>query len=147
MLTFRKTLFMDEASEFERVLEEKTPSTIRGSARAKSIRESLVILKKEYNKAQVNTLRDIVWRGLENTDSYPIKDFSSIQKAIMQNAGSSGKRLLWPILKEIEDGTVRAPIIMRYSGEPWTLVAGNTRLMLCRLLKVQPSVVMMDIRD
>lgn len=106
---------------------------------------SLTLLRLSYAVAPLITLTDTIWSQLENTDSWYTRTPADIQQAIQDNTTSSGPRDIKPIVAALRAGRIEAPIILKQ--EPtYTLVAGNTRLMLCRLFKLRPKVVCITLR-
>ena len=47
-------------------------------------------------------------------------------------------------IKQFESGKVSAPIALKLENDDLYLVAGNTRLMMCKARKVQPSIVIVN---
>lgn len=106
---------------------------------------SLTLLRLAYAVAPLITLTDSIWSQLENTDSWYIRTPSDVQQAIQDNSASSGTRDIKPIVAALRSGRIDAPIILR-QDPTYTLVAGNTRLMLCKLFKLRPKVVCISLR-
>ena len=48
------------------------------------------------------------------------------------------------IIQQFVSGKVSAPIALKLENDDLYLVAGNTRLMTCKALKVQPSIVIVN---
>jgi hypothetical protein len=106
------------------------------------------MLRAAYRNGKLQTLTDSKWRDLDNTDSWKTDTLEKIQKAIKSNARSSGKRSIENVLKEFLTGSVRAPIVLSFNnGKNMSLIAGNTRLMVARMLGIKPDVVVVDLND
>lgn len=134
--SFIKTTFNTERGEFDRVAKDFSGES------AVAFSENKKALERFYSKSNLTELTDIIWKNLENTDSYAIHNLDDIKKAIMGNFASSGSRDVESVIKEFLSGSVRAPIILCYnSNKNYTLVAGNTRLMVARMLRVKPKCV------
>lgn len=99
------------------------------------------------NKSKLSTLTDELWAKLENTDS-----FSGVTKgdwsAVAEHSEIHEDKRDWQDLRnKMEAGTpLDAPVIAK-RGESLHLVSGNTRLMVCRALGLQPDVLIVDIGD
>jgi hypothetical protein len=136
MITYKKTKFEDEMDEFDRVVSEFSNGT------DEDWDSKFSQIKKIYAKSAKVNLSPIIWQKLENTDSYDTDTIEKIQKAVKSNTASSGKRDIADVIKEYNSNSVRAPIIMSYGGgKKYTLVAGNTRLMVAKMLDINPKVV------
>ena len=133
---FRKTTYNTELGEFERVARDFSgESDVAFSENKKA-------LGKFYSKSGLSELSEALWKKLENSDSYSIQNIDDIKKAVKGNLASSGNRDVENVVKEFMSGSVRAPIILRYNlNNNYTLVAGNTRLMVARMLRVKPKCV------
>ena len=108
-----------EYEEFQRVAaEEKIPTWC---------------LLRDAEKGSLVDLEDSMWSILENTDSWGIT--LAIQLVHMAAAHSKNLYLL------LNKSTMDAPIILMRPGKKPTLVAGNTRLMICRARGVHPKVL------
>jgi len=131
---FLKVPYNSERGEFERVAKDFS------GGNQKAFLENKKSLEKKYSVSRLYELRDDLWKKLENTDSYLIENMNDIKKAVRKNSASSGNRNIENVFKEFINGSVRAPIILCYdSNKKYTLVAGNTRLMVARLMKIKPK--------
>ena len=135
-INWQKVRFDDESDEFDRVTSELS--------KGKSDSHwdmTFNQLKSNYSKSKLELLSENIWRNLGNTDSYKTDTIKKINAAIRANS-SSGHRDIYKVLNEILTGKPRAPIILKFSQrEKFTLIAGNTRLMGCKLIGIQPKVV------
>lgn len=87
------------------------------------------------------------WSILGNTDSWKVKSFSHIAKLLtaykkpIENLGF----LLDDILLRSKCGL---PIVIAYvdkkGNQKLTLVSGNTRLALCKVMSIQPRVILLE---
>jgi hypothetical protein len=143
MVKWKKVSYTDELGEFERINED-----FSYGATSKEKRSNLDMLRAAYRNGKLQTLTDSKWRDLDNTDSWKTDTLEKIQKAIKSNARSSGKRSIENVLKEFLTGSVRAPIVLSFNnGKNMSLIAGNTRLMVARMLGIKPDVVVVDLND
>jgi hypothetical protein len=136
MLTWYKDAFNNEVGEFERVVDDLT-------ANRKSDAEWDMMfgkLKKSYSIASIKNLNDNIWSKIKNTDSWQATTINKVNKAISNNSKSSGNRDIYKVLKEVLGTRVRCPIVLDYAST-YTLIAGNTRLMACRLIGITPKVI------
>lgn len=131
-INFKKITFNDERGEFERVARDFSDKDNAAFTKNKKSLEDM------YSKSSLSDLTDAIWPKLENSESFLIKSVGDIEKAIRANSSSSGSRNIGNVVMEFLSGSVRAPIILCYnSNKNYTLVAGNTRLMVARLLKIK----------
>jgi len=83
-------------------------------------------------------LTDKDWSVMENTDSW---DTTTLELVLYHtdHTGRDVKR----ILSALSDphGQLPAPIVLRLPDGQYHLVAGNTRLMVCRSQKIKPIVL------
>lgn len=135
-ITWKKVPYYDEKEEFRRTAKFFSDDP-------KSFNDNSKALEKFYNVANLTKLTEQIWRKLENTDSWETDTILKIQKAINVNSSSSGSRSIENVLKEFFNGSVRAPIVLQYDeNKSYTLIAGNTRLMVARMLNTPVNVVL-----
>lgn len=125
-MKWRKSLFLEELSEFKRV--------------AYSFKLQLSNLRDTYNNAPLSLLTNDTWEELNNTDSWDIKypsDLTTLCKIYNRDPS-------FILIQLKKDSELNCPIILKFKNE-YHLIAGNTRLMCCKLLKVQPEVVIVEL--
>lgn len=132
MITWKKDPFRSEAGEFERI-------TIEYSTDKKEVRENLKYLETEYNKASKVSLVDSDWRKLENTDSFETDTMQEVYAALKRN---NAPRDVDRILRQYVSGSVSCPIVIKFGDGRLELVGGNTRLMIARVLQIQPKIIL-----
>ena len=140
MISWYKDTFNNEVGEFERVVDDLT-------ANRKSDAEWDMMFgkfKKIYNAATSKDLNDNIWSKIKNTDSWQTTTIDKVNKAISSNSKSSGNRDIYKVLKEVLGTRARCPIVLDYAGT-YTLIAGNTRLMACRLIGITPKVIFVKV--
>jgi len=83
-------------------------------------------------------LSDDMWKNLLNTDSYDIRSITDIWR-LSKRYGKDFKSIVYGF----ENGEpMPLPIvIMKPTGELF-LVGGNTRLMVCKILRIQPQILL-----
>ena len=81
-----------------------------------------------------------MWSKLENTDSWDVSTIEDVDE-IAHKYGRNYKK----ILVEMSATTHKTycPIVVHHKNK-YHLVAGNTRLMICRAMQVDPMVVIVD---
>ena len=101
----------------------------------------------EYNNANVELLNDDEWSKMENTDSWDIHTEDDLFDTIHGRWGRDKDRIINYAINPIkEGGVVETPIVAYVDGHPPYLVAGNTRLSVCRMLGVRPMVTKIKIK-
>ena len=98
-------------------------------------------IEDEYQKGSLAELTEDIWGKMENTDSWGIESLEDARR-YAEDYGKDIER----IVEGFESGEeLPAPIVLiKPDGVPY-LIAGNTRLMVARALKVVPKVVMVRI--
>lgn len=137
-MKWTKVKFDDEAGEFDRVATELTgnqPDAVWDSNFKK--------LKSLYQSSSLTNLPNSIWIKLKNTDSNKPMSIGDIKRAIQSNGESSGLRDIYKVIAEVVSNSPRAPIILLINNK-YHLVAGNTRLMACRLLEIIPQVIIIN---
>lgn len=103
--------------------------------------ELLSLIKKRYHKAKVEPLNDKEWSQMANTDSWKIDTEEELFKIIHRDYGRDVERIINYSLRPIQEGgTVETPIVVYFKNHDPFLVAGNTRLSVCRILGIRPMV-------
>lgn len=140
MTVWYKDSFEKEAAEFNRAIDE-----LLGAGGTDEQRNNLLNkLQSAYSAARPQMLTDNIWRGLKNTDSWGTLMMAHVKDVIKRNATINGQRTVLPVIKEIVGPRARCPIILQH-GSYYTLIAGNTRLMVCKLLEIPPRVILLKI--
>ena len=99
-----------------------------------------------YEDAKVEILSDKEWEKLYNTDSWNIKSMDDLYEVIHGMWGRTKERIMKHSVEPIMNGgKVETPIIAYVEGHPPVLVAGNTRLSVCRMLGITPKVTKLKI--
>lgn len=130
-----KSPYSDERGEFERLTKERSPQDY------KIIKENNEYLKKAYQKAKLVILTDLMWRKLYNTDSWKTDTLKKVYQAFERN---NEYRSVGRIITQYEEGKVSAPIVIQLGDKSLELVAGNTRLMIARVLGITPKVYLLE---
>ena len=94
-----------------------------------------------YDNAEIKSLSDKEWSKMENTDSWNIESEKDLFDVIHGQWGRKKERIIKHSINPIkEGGVVETPIVAYAKGHPPYLVAGNTRLSVCRMLGIKPMV-------
>jgi hypothetical protein len=136
-ITWNKSPYNEERGEFERLTKERTPL----NANAKTFKDNNEYLKKAYTNAKMVTLTDFMWRKLGNTDSWTTDTLRKVYDAFKRN---NEYRSVGNILTQFESGKVNAPIVIQFADKSMELVAGNTRLMMAKILGITPKVYLIE---
>ena len=103
------------------------------------------LLQKCIHNAKLVDLTDIVWSKMSNTDSWNAVEPGNLIAA--EKLSQKYDRDLERIIKTMRDGgTLPAPIVLLYGKTPY-LIAGNTRLMAARAMKIRPLVLLAYIKE
>jgi cytidyltransferase-like protein len=95
-------------------------------------------LKYAFTAGSMVILSDDIWSKLENSDSYEVTSLDGAIKLAKQY-GKDWK----PTLDAIKNGTiVDPPMILNYDKTRYYLVSGNTRLMFCKALDIEPKILL-----
>ena len=90
-----------------------------------------------YKNGSLEKLNNDIWQMMENTDSWDIKDLEEARR-YAEEYGKDIENIIDGFKKGKE---LPAPIVLiKDDGAPY-LIAGNTRLMVAKALKVVPKVV------
>lgn len=133
-INWKRVPYTDEKEEFERTAENFTEDRAQ-------LKTNTKLLQTNYKTAKLGALSDSDWKKMKNTDSYYTKTVEDIQKAIKKNGEP---RNITSVINEFTSGGVRAPIVIRLSDNTMYLVAGNTRLMIAKMLGITPKIVIIN---
>ena len=94
-----------------------------------------------YQHGSLVELTDNIWEKLENTDSWGIESLEDAKRYAEEY-----DKDIESIIEGFESGkSLPAPIVLiKPDGVPY-LIAGNTRLMVAKALKITPRVVVVDL--
>jgi len=125
MARWRPPTYDEEAAEFERTAEE--------------LDIPLGILQEAMRKGELVDLSGYIWCTLDNADV-------AFSLAEAEKIAATHGRDVWRIARGIlARDTLPAPIILNREGRRPYLIAGNTRLMVCRGLDAKPKVWMIRV--
>jgi hypothetical protein len=103
-------------------------------------REEVAAIRDQFSQSNMVKLTEDIWSRLNNTDSYDVRDEDEVASLAQEYMKD------WVSIKErLEDGgPMDAPIVLLRDGD-YELVAGNTRLMLCRTMGITPQVLLVEL--
>jgi hypothetical protein len=100
-----------------------------------------------YENANVETLTDEEWSKMENTDSWTMETYKDLFDIIYGEYGRSEERIIKHSIEPLKNGgIVETPIVAYVNNHPPYLIAGNTRLSVCKLLGITPKVTKVIIK-
>jgi hypothetical protein len=108
---------------------------------AVELKQDIKNLEKNYKNASMAVLTDNMWSSLSNTESWNIKTAQEYV-TIAKRKNKNYRQIAFDLLHANKQ---HCPIAIRLADNSLRLIAGDVRLMLCRLLKIQPKIVLMSI--
>jgi hypothetical protein len=130
-----KKLIANEIDELQRAVQDLK--------RDEDIDISLGKLVTVFAKSKEVELTDDIWDNLENTESNEIvKGDLDAVKAIAKRYGKTNPEIL---VKAIKSDEYDRPLIVKFDGGRYHLVAGNTRLCTAKAIGVTPKVFIADV--
>ena len=103
---------------------------------AKQLHLDYASLEQAFTNAQVESLSSGDWEAMTNTDSRG----EWTKERVIAHIGS--KRDHAKIFRGLENGKeLPAPVVLFRADTPPYLIGGNTRLMACKALQIQPRVL------
>lgn len=132
-----KKLIANEIDELQRVVQDLK--------RDEDIDISLGKLVTAFSKSKEVKLTDDIWDNLENTESNEIVkgDLDSV-KSLAKRYGKTNPDVL---VKAIKSNEYHRPLIVKFDGGRYHLVAGNTRLCTAKAMGVTPKVFIADLSE
>ena len=100
-------------------------------------------MERAYAASKPQKLKMDVWKNLDNTDSWTTRSLEDV-KYYATIYERNYEKILMEILEPPH--TIYCPIVLQ-RGNDYHLVAGNTRLMFCRALQLQPQVIFVKIEE
>ena len=129
-----KKLIANEIDELQRVVQDLK--------RNEDLDISLGKLVTAFSKSKEVELSDDIWDNLENTESNEITkgDIDSV-RSLAKKYGKTNPDVLVKALKSDE---YHRPLIVKFDGDRYHLVAGNTRLCTAKAMGMTPKVFIAD---
>ena len=129
-----KKLIANEIDELQRVVQDLK--------RNEDLDISLGKLVTAFSKSKEVELSKDIWDNLENTESTEITkgDIDSV-KSLAKKYGKTNPDVL---VKALKSGEYHRPLIVKFDGDRYHLVAGNTRLCTAKAMGMTPKVFIAD---
>jgi hypothetical protein len=137
MAKFVKPKFEDQNKTFMALANKVFADISQQDIRRNLIDQMIEDLKKRYNKAAAQELKMPLWKSLEETNSWTAEKMSVIEKTIKRQEIPNFKQI---IIQLLEEKAVDTPVIMMQKNVGM-LISGENILLACRLLNIQPRVV------
>jgi hypothetical protein len=137
MAKFVKPKFEDQNKTFMALANKVFADISQQDIRRNLIDQMIEDLKKRYNKAATQELKMPLWKSLEETNSWTAEKMSVIEKTIKRQEIPNFKQI---IIQLLEEKAVDTPVIMMQKNVGM-LISGENILLACRLLNIQPRVV------
>jgi hypothetical protein len=118
--TWKKPLWEDEVDEIRRT--------------ARSLRVPMKVLKEAFFRATLRRVNDALWKQIENTESWGTTTWGQVT-AFADEYGRDAESIRYGLENH---EAMPTPILLLREGKRPYLVAGNTRLMVCRALGLRP---------
>jgi hypothetical protein len=99
-------------------------------------------IKDQFKQSNMTELSDYVWSNLRNTESWKTDNF----KKVVEVAKKHNKDYRTLVRAMLDEKYIKAPIVLKHGNGNYELVAGNTRLMLCRAFSIRPKVLMVSLK-
>lgn len=143
---FYKGEFRDEIDEFERI----TRDFVGNDPQA--VQDNLRYLEGLYYNTRPDRLRTSIWKVLQNSGSFDIKNFNQIfaklrRDGVRRDVSRVATQFIGTGRINDFSGRVQCPIILyapENTGFEYQLVAGNTRLSMAKALGITPEVIILN---
>jgi hypothetical protein len=137
MAKFVKPKFEDQSKSFMALANKVFAEISQQDIKRKLIDQMIEDLKKKYNTATVRELKLPLWKSLQETDSWVAEKMTVIERNIKRQELPYFKQT---IVQLLEEQPVDTPVIMMQKNVGM-LISGENTLLACRLLNIQPKVV------
>lgn len=142
MITWKKDPFQSEYSAFNSV-------ATKYALNRTDVGVKLNEIKLGYNKSNKTSLVDSVWKQLNSTTSWQVGSLYDIFTNLKRSGRKKNvSRLFQQYIGngDVNDwmGEVSCPIICKHENGEHSLVAGNIRLSLAKLLNIKPQVIIIN---
>jgi ethanolamine utilization protein EutQ (cupin superfamily) len=139
MTNWVKAKFESQSKSFNAIANKIVTSISQAEIKKALIDQMMEDFKKKYDNKNLQDLKMNEWKSLQGTESWNGDTMIKIKKHLKN---SNDINILNETICEMLEGkSVVAPIIMM-QNKIGMLIAGEHTLMACRLLNIQPRVVM-----
>ena len=137
MAKWVKEKFENESKSFNAIANKIAGVIAQPEIKKTLIDNMMEDFKKKYNAKNLEVLKDNSWKALQGTESWNAETMKMIERNIKRNNMLSLNNAIIYLLME---KPVAAPIIMMQKNIGM-LISGEHTLMACRLLNIEPKVV------
>lgn len=138
MTNWVKAKFDSQSKSFNTIAHKIVTNISQPEIKKALIEQMMEDFKKKYDNKNLQDLKTNDWKTLQGTESWNGDTMIKIQKHIKNN--NELNMLHQTIVEMLSGKSVVAPIIM-VQNKVGMLIAGEHTLMACRLLNIQPRVV------
>ena len=139
MTNWVKAKFDSQSKSFNAIANKIVTNISQPEIKKTLIEQMMEDFKKKYDNKNLQDLKANEWKSLQGTESWNGDTMIKIQRHLKN---SSELNMLHETIVEVLSGkSVVAPIIMM-QNKIGMLIAGEHTLMACKLLNIQPRVVM-----
>jgi hypothetical protein len=139
MTNWVKAKFESQSTSFNVIANKIVTNISQPEIKKALIKQMMEDFKKNYDNKTLQTLNMNEWKSLQGTESWNGDTMIKIQKHLKT---SNDINMLHETITEMLSGrSVAAPIVMM-QNKIGMLISGEHTLMACRLLNIQPRVVM-----
>lgn len=138
MTKWVKTKFDSEIKSFTTIANKIVYNVTQQDIKTKLVEQMLEDFKKKYNTKAIQDLKPNTWKSLQGTESWLPDTMVKIEKHLK---GNDVQKLHQVIVDILSQKPVNTPIIMMQNNIGM-LISGEHTLMACKLLNIQPKVVM-----
>ena len=135
---FVKPRFEDEIKSFNAIANKVFADISQQDIRRNLITQMITDLKKKYTTKAVQDLKLNMWKTLQGTESWNAETMKMIERTIKKQEIPKLKQTIIELLSE---RPVDTPIIIMQNNIGM-LITGEHTLLACRLLNIEPKVVM-----
>jgi hypothetical protein len=137
MAKFVKPKFEDQSKSFMALANKVFAEISQQDVKRKLIDQMVEDLKKKYAANAVQDLKMPLWKSLQGTDSWAAEKMTVIERTIKRQDIPYFKQT---IVQLLDEQPVDTPVIMMQKNVGM-LISGENTLLACRLLNIQPKVV------
>lgn len=139
MTKWVKGKFESEIKSFTAIANKIVSNVSQQDIKRKLVDQMLEDFKKKYNTKTIEDLKPTSWKNLQGSESYLTDTMIKIEKHVKKSDKDALNKIITDILLM---KPVSTPIIMMQNNVGM-LVCGEHTLMACKLLNIQPRVVML----
>jgi hypothetical protein len=139
MTKWVKSKFESEIKSFTIIANKIVSNVSQQDIKRKLVDQMLADFKKKYNTKTIEDLKPTAWKNLQGSESWLTDTMTKIEKYVKKSEMDKLNKIIIDILSM---KPVSTPIIMMQNNVGM-LVCGEHTLMACRLLNINPRVVVL----